>query len=232
MSIESPFIFIIITFLMPFVFLFASIYLVALLYKLATGEFKKVLTRTEMNKAPWTFVVPMLLFWVVAPILWRIYIDGKTPAEIGLLMGTKPLLYFSISVILGLILGYIAAHMGEKTIPKESVLFLVSAFILVGITEESIVRLFIAGRLFEFWGFLPATLISSIYFVILHLQHPEVSGVNSRLMIQYLILVFGVGIYLALLYFYSKSIWPPFISHLIINCVSNLYYKFLNPITK
>ena len=52
MSIESPFIFIILTFLMPFVFLFVSMCLTALLYKLATGEFKKVLTRTDMNKAP------------------------------------------------------------------------------------------------------------------------------------------------------------------------------------
>lgn len=232
MSIESSFLFIITTFLMPFAFLFVSIYLIALLYKLATGEFKKVLTRKEMNKAPWTFVVPMLLFWVVAPILWRIYIDGKTLAEIGFIMGANPLLYFSISIVLGLILGYIAAHMGEKTIPKESILFFVSAFTLVAITEESIVRLFVAGRLFEIWGLFPATLISSIYFVIIHLQHPEVSLAKPGSMIQYLFFVFGVGIYLALLYFYSKSIWPPFISHLIVNCVSNLHYEFSRPITK
>ena len=66
----------------------------------------------------------MLLFWVTVPILWRIYIDGKTPAEIGLLVGAKPPLYFSISVILGLILGYIASCMGEKRNVKESNLFL------------------------------------------------------------------------------------------------------------
>ncbi len=225
MGLKFTFIFIIITFLMPLVFLFASIYLIAFLYKLATGEFKRVLTRTEMNKAPWTFVVPMLLFWVAAPILWRIYLDGKTPTEIGLLLGTNPFLYFSISIILGLLFGCIASRIGEERTSKESTLLLVFAFLLVAITEESIVRLFVAGRLLEIWGILPATLVSSIYFVIIHLQHPEISHAKAGLMIQYLIFVFGVGIYLALLYFYSHSIWPPVVSHLVINCISNLNLK-------
>ena len=167
--------------------------------------------------------VPMLLFWVAAPILWRIYIDGKTAAEIGLHIGINPLLYFSISIILGLLIGYIASCIGEKSTTKKSYPFLIFTFLLVAITEESIVRLFVAGRLLEIWGILPATLISSIYFLILHLQHPEVSVAKPGLMIKYLIFVFGIGIYLTLLYFYSHSIWPPLISHLIINCISNLY---------
>jgi hypothetical protein len=135
MSGLSGFIFIVTTFLMPFVFIFISIFLIAFLYKLATGEFKKVLSRKEMQKAPWTFLIPMLLFWVAAPILWRIFIDGKSLAEIGFSMGTKPLFYFSLSVVLSLFFGYLASRMGEKVISKES----------------------------------------TLYFVIFHLQHPEVS---------------------------------------------------------
>ena len=165
----------------------------------------------------------MLLFWVAAPILWRIYIDGKTTTEIGLHIGINSFLFFGISIIFGLLIGYIALCIGEKRIVKESNLFLVFTFLLVAITEESIVRLFITGRLLEIWGILPATLISSIFFVLLHLHHPEVSVAKPGLMFQYLIFVFGVGIYLTLLYFYSHSIWPPLISHLIINYISSLY---------
>jgi membrane protease YdiL (CAAX protease family) len=229
MSSLSGFIFIVTTFLMPFVFIFMSIYLIAFLYKLATGEFKKVLSRAEMQKAPWTFLFPMLLFWVAAPILWRIFIDGKSLAEIGFSMGTKPLFYFSLSVVLSLFIGYLASRMGEKVISKESTLYFISSFVLVALTEESLMRLFVGGRFYDIWGLIPATLISSIYFVIFHLQHPEVSISKPGKMIPYLLSVFGVGVFLALLYFYSHSIWPPFISHLIINCVSSSNFEFFRP---
>lgn len=217
--LKSRLIFIVSTILLSITFILLSFISTAGLYKTVIGENVKIIGQTELQKAPWIIVISLFTFWVIIPVMWRIFIEKNAFNKLGLSFGNKPILSWIIAIILSIIIGFIASFGDSQTSNNStnSIIFIIFTLNLIAFTEEFLLRFFIAGRIAKIGSINLAIVISSLFFTFLHFQAP----VHS--LIPYLIFVFGTGIYLSFLFFHFNSIWICIISHFVINFVSNLF---------
>jgi membrane protease YdiL (CAAX protease family) len=197
-------------------FIALSLISAAVLYKLVTGDTTKVIGQAELQKAPWIVTVSFVLFWVIAPVIWRIFVEKEIFNKIFLSFGSKSIFSWFMAIVGSIVLGLIAS-LGDSqssTNPSKSLLFVILNLLLIAITEEFIFRFFIAGRIAKIGGVVLAVLLSSLLFTFYHLQAPVEN------LIPYLIFVFCTGAYLSFLFFRFKSIWICIFAHWTINFIS------------
>lgn len=210
------------TFFVPVVCIVLWLITQAIGYKLVTGDTKKFITQNDLKKTPLLFFSTYMFFWVIVPILYRIYTEtlpGRQAALVTIVYGGRIenwILFASISLLIGFLASQISSD--QSHFPPWSRFFYMSyAFLLVALAEEFMFRFFMVGRLvYIFYPYL-AIAIPSLIFLLFHLQTP--SGKTNR--IFYFVYVFLVGVFLGYEFYFIKSIWICVLSHFVINLVSN-----------
>ena len=72
---KNKFVYVISTILLTVVFFFLSLISIVGLYKLVTGETKRVIGQIELQKEPFIIVISFLIFLVIIPIIWRFFVE-------------------------------------------------------------------------------------------------------------------------------------------------------------
>jgi hypothetical protein len=188
-------------------------------YKAVTGESKQILGPNDFMKMPVLFLSSYLLFQVFVPFFWRFRVEKVTFASMGLLLGSRSILLWLIFIGISILIGIISSQMGKNTNKFTTLSRFIITFVqclLIGLTEEFIFRLFLAGRIALITSPWFAVIFSTALFVLFHLKTPS-EGVKR---IYYYMAVVLVSFFLGFEYFYFQSIWICVISHFLIDFIS------------
>jgi len=153
-----------------------------------------------------------LAVWVLPVFLYLIYVDGVNPVEYLKLKQN-----WKRGVILGIVLSAInlfggmirfgVPHPSAQSLTWNSV---VSTSILIGFIEEIPYRGFMLQKFSERYGFWIAMLVSSIFFLGIHLP----GWISLHLLkVSSVVFVFLFGLVMAIVFRYAKSLWAPIITH-------------------
>lgn len=219
---RGSFYFDVMTFFVPVVCIVLWIIIQAIGYKLITRDSKKFISQDDLKKTPVLFFVTYMLFWVVVPVLWRLFVE-KIPIEsraLGLLSGVRGTQIWLLFIGLSLLIGFLSSQLGSDrcSFPKwNQFMYKAYAFLLVALAEEFLFRFFIAGRLAVSFHPYIGIVVSSFIFLLFHLQTPTKN--SNRIL--YFAFVLLMGIFLGFEYFYFASIWICVLSHFVINLTSN-----------
>jgi membrane protease YdiL (CAAX protease family) len=157
-------------------------------------------------------IVLRMLIWVLPVFLYLRFIDHVHPLEYlkltrywqrGVLVG----LAVSLVNFLGTLLRFGPPHLSSQYITWNSVL---STSILIGFIEEIPFRGFIFQKLGAIYPFWVANLLSSWLFVGIHLP----GWITRHLLISAdVVTIFLIGVVLAAVFYYAKSLWSSIIAH-------------------
>jgi membrane protease YdiL (CAAX protease family) len=168
-------------------------------------------------------LVTRLLLWVVPVFLYLHYIDHVNPVEYlklnqywkrGVVIG----LVLSLLNFLGTLLRFGPPHPSMQYVTWNSVL---GTSILIGFIEEVPFRGFILQKLQKKFPFWIANLLSSLLFIGIHLP-----GWILLHMLTWsnVIPVFVFGGILAIIFYYSKTLWSSIITHSLNDFLSSVLF--------
>lgn len=153
-----------------------------------------------------------LLIWVAPVLLYLRYVDGVRPLDYlklthhvrrGLLIAAA----LTAVNALGSMLRFGPPHLSMERVTWNSV---VGTSLLVGFIEEIPYRGFMLQKFTERVGFWPATLMTSLLFLAIHL--PGWMALHT-LRADMAVTVFVIGAVLAIAFRYSGSLWAPIVAH-------------------
>jgi len=101
---------------------------------------------------------------------------------------------------------------GVSESPQRAVLWITAA-LLIGFNEETIFRGFLLGGLKSRFGLMPAVLISSAIFGLMHLLN-GLSGADPAFLAAQIFVALGTGIVLSLVTLRAGSVWPAVFLHI------------------
>ena len=188
-------------------------------YQISTGEKKALLGPKEFMKVPVLFLFTYLLFYVLIPFFWRLWVEKRTPSSMYLSFGPRNGWLWVLFIGISILIGIFSSQLGDNTNtpkPLSRHIFTFFQCLLIGLTEEFLFRLFLTGRLAIIVSPWIAIIIGSLVFMVFHLQTP--AGTTQR--IYYYLYVILVSIFLGFEYFYFQSIWICVISHFLFNFLS------------
>lgn len=158
-----------------------------------------MMTREMLISIPKLIIVFATTWWLTKrPPMEALGLDR------GLIEGFNWALLFSLPMFIGYgITGSISLDFGGEMIYK--------AMVSAGFGEEFLFRAFLFGVLFYYagWGFIPATLIASVFFGLGHLY--QANDIGSALGVFAFTALGSVGF--ALFYVAWKSLWMPLLLH-------------------
>ena len=164
-----------------------------------------------------------LLLWVLPVFLYLRYIDHINPFtylklrqhwQRGILVG----LAISLINFLGMLLRFGPPHLSTQYLTWNSIL---STSILIGFVEEIPFRGFIFQKLHEKYSFWIANLLSSLLFLAIHLP----GWISLHLLtLPTVISIFLIGIILATIFHYSKTLWSSIVAHSLNDFLSSIIF--------
>ena len=118
-------------------------------------------------------------------LLFRRYVDGRPSASLGLAFRGSWLRLFALGLAFGagmqtlafalqLLFGHVQV-VGFGPLGNDAKLITAAAiiFMVAALTEEMSVRGYVLQNLWEEWGFVPAVILSSLAFALLHTRNPH-----------------------------------------------------------
>ena len=217
--LQSHFIFALVSVVIVAACLILWLITMAIGYRVATGEKKEVMGPKEFMKVPVLFLFSYLFYHVFIPFFWRLRIEKISLASMYLFFGTRNILVWLLFIFIAILIGIFSSQVGgntNKPKPLSGYLLTLIQCLLIGLTEEFLFRLFLAGRLALIVSPWIAVVIASLVFLLFHFQTP--AGTVKR--VYYYIFVILVSFFLGFEYFYFQSIWICVISHFLINFLS------------
>lgn len=161
--------------------------------------------------------------WVVPVFLYLRFVDRVDPFEYLRLR-----LHWRRGVASGVVVGLIDftlnacrygwPHWHHAYLTWNSVL---STSILIGFFEEVPFRGFMLQKLEEWFSFWTAAVISSVLFVAIHLPGWVMLGMLNLANVAF---VFALGMIMAILLRYTKSLWAPFVAHSLNDFISGVLF--------
>jgi membrane protease YdiL (CAAX protease family) len=153
-----------------------------------------------------------LLIWVVPVFLYLKYVDNVDPIaylklrdrwKLGIVVGAVvTLLNFLLSA-----LAYGIPTFNWQVVTWNSV---IGTSVLIGFVEEVPFRGFILQKLQERMSFWPANIVSSLLFLLIHFPGWVLLHIfNMRTAAA----VFVIGVLMAILFRYSRSLWSSIVAH-------------------
>jgi hypothetical protein len=169
-----------------------------------------------------TEIIFSFLICVLPVFLYLRYVDKVNPFEYlqlkqhwkrGVIVGlTIAVIYFLVTIaFIGM------PNWGDAYVTWHSIL---CVSIFVGFFEEIPFRGFILKKLQERFNFWTSTVISSVLFVGIHIPGYVMSGPFT--LYDFLFLFF-LGVIMAIILRYSKSLWAPIITHSLKNCIAIVF---------
>lgn len=148
-------------------------------------------------------------------LIFRRYLDGQPLASLGLAPRGAWLRLFALGVLFGAAMQTLTfaleitfGHVRVLRVnPLASDVKIVAAaavvFLVAALTEELSVRGYILQNLWEEWGFLPAAILSSLLFALLHFRNPHAQ--EQAVLAGAALLAFGLWASLSVLV--TRSLW-------------------------
>jgi uncharacterized protein len=164
-----------------------------------------------------------LFFWIIPTFLYIQFVEGQNPLTYlklstnilhGLLWGL-----YGCFFVTALEFGNLLRNHTPHTLSTDT---WINVILLVGFMEEIPFRGFLFQKLQSWFGFLGATLLSSLLFALIHLPLWISTGQSTNLPFA-LFLVFAVGILACIVLKMSESLWSSIIVHTCYNLLTALF---------
>ena len=180
-----------------------------------------------IGAATWAYALINFAFrlsiWVLPVFLYLRYIDRVDVVEYLQLKQ-----HWRRGVIVGLTLSVVnflgtVARLGPPVWSSAYITWnsILGTSVLVGVFEEIPFRGFMLRKLQERFGFVTATIISSILFVCTHVPGWIMFGTLTA---QNMTFIFVFGAVMAVILRYARSLWAPIVTHSLNDCLSHVIF--------
>ena len=165
-----------------------------------------------------------LLLWVVPVVLYLSLVDHVDPVEylrLSTLRGRGVAVAIVVTVLnfAGSVARFGVPHPTLQSLTWNSVL---GTSLMVGVIEEIPYRGFMLRKFTERIGRWPATLITSLLFVSIHVPGWIALHVLS---VDRIVMIFVFGVTMSLIVMYSRSLWAAIIAHSANDCLSFVIFR-------